>query len=709
MIESLDFQARSTQERLQQIRRQIALGGYDREQLLSEAIAGISSSLEELAVATEELHQQSETLLSTRQGLEWERQRYQNLFNFAPDAYLVTDEQGVIQEINEAAAALLNIRRDFGIGKPLVRYVTPSDHPLIYAQLKWAAQSNLLLVQGSPQRIFSSESGTIVVEDQEVSLQPVNRAAVPTLIALSGEFDRQGKVQLYWLFHDLRASKQAEIQLREMNVALSNAVEGISRLDDQGLYMLANDAYASMTGYTPAEMVGMNWEKTVYPEDLEAVVADYQQMLRTGTVQLEARGIRKDHSVFYKQLYMISAYDEQQKFNGHYCFMKDITDRKAAEQTIREQAALLDIASDAIFVRDLNHNILYWNQGAERLYGWTAPEAIAQSANALLQEDSAQIVAIMSTLLSQSTWRGEIQKVTKTGQDIIVDSRWTLVRDESGQPKSILTVSTDITEKKQLEAQFYQAQRMESLGTLASGIAHDLNNILTPILALAQVIPLQQSNLNLRSQEMLNIIEMSAKRGASMVKQILTFTRGTGEERTTLQVAPILRETIDIIQQTLPTSITIQNYISDSPISQVTANLTQLHQIIMNLCINARDAMPEGGTIMICAENFYVDRLFAQRSLNARIGNYVLITIADTGVGIPTEVRDRIFEPFFTTKAQGKGTGLGLATVLGIVKSYGGFVQVSSDLGQGSQFKVYLPAVEGTVALYSGNPDAAFS
>jgi two-component system, cell cycle sensor histidine kinase and response regulator CckA len=261
-----------------------------------------------------------------------------------------------------------------------------------------------------------------------------------------------------------------------------------------------------------------------------------------------------------------------------------------------------------------------------------------------------------------------------------------------------LTVNTDITEKKQLESQFYQAQRMESLGTLASGIAHDLNNVLTPILALAQVMPLQQLNLDLRSQEMLSIIEISAKRGASMVQQILTFTRGTDEELTTLQVVPILRETIDIIQQTFPPAITIQNHISDSTISMIAANPTQLHQIVMNLCVNARDAMPDGGTITICAKNFYVDRLFAQMSLNARIGNYVLITITDTGAGISTEVRDRIFEPFFTTKAYGKGTGLGLATVLGIVKSYGGFVQVSSELGQGSQFNVYLPAVEGTVA-----------
>jgi PAS domain-containing protein len=172
---TLDLQVRSTQERLQQIRQQIAMGGHDRDKLLSEAIDGLSSSLEELAVTTEKLHQQNEALVSTRQGLEWERQRYQNLFNFAPDAYLVTDESGVIEEINEAAAALLNIRRDFGIGRPLILYVAQPDHPLIDAQLEQAAQSTLLLAE-------ASEICTILVQDQEVSLQPSNCAAVPTLL-----------------------------------------------------------------------------------------------------------------------------------------------------------------------------------------------------------------------------------------------------------------------------------------------------------------------------------------------------------------------------------------------------------------------------------------------------------------------------------------------------------------------------------------------
>jgi two-component system, cell cycle sensor histidine kinase and response regulator CckA len=725
----LDRQMRSTQDRLQRIQQQVAAGSPDRDRLLTDAIAELTVALEELHVATEEIHEQNAELLATRQGLESERQRYQNLFDFAPDAYLVTDGQGTIQAINQAAATLLNVRRNFCVGKPLILFIAPPDRPLIYAQLERITQSTPpvsggdaacaertgttlsprsrganSMLQSDP---MSSHPGraTILVQDREVSLQPRGQVAFPATMSLSGESvgsgagneHPPGQVQLYWLFHDLRAQKQAQMQLRELNTALSNAVEGIARLDEQGRYLFVNEAYASMVGYTPAEMVGMNWDKTVHPDDLAAVVADYQHMLRTGKVQLVARGIRKDTSVFYKQLYMISAYDDRQQFTGHYCFMKDITDRQQAEQTIREQAALLDIASDAIFVRDLDHHILYWNQGAERLYGWSAAEALGQQANQLLQEDAAQLAAILPTLLDRGESQGELHKRTKTGKEVIVAVRWTLVRDEAGQPKSILTVNTNITDKKQLEEQFYQAQRLESLGTLASGIAHDLNNVLTPILALAQVMPLHQSNLDARSMDMLKIIENSAKRGANMVKQILTFSRGTDEDRTTLQVANLLREAIDMIQETFPPSITIHANIPDRSLWLVAADPTQLHQILMNLCVNARDAMPDGGTMTISAANFSVDRLFAQMSLNARVGNYVLITIADTGIGIPPAVRDRIFEPFFTTKEHGKGTGLGLATVMGIVKSYGGFIQVASEPGQGSQFKVYLPAAEGMV------------
>ncbi len=368
-------------------------------------------------------------------------------------------------------------------------------------------------------------------------------------------------------------------------------------------------------------------------------------------------------------------------------------DHHRAALKIREQAALLDITSDAIFVRDLTHKILYWNQGAARLYGWQPAAAIGQIAHELLKNDLTQLTTITATLLQQGEWRGEITKFTQTGQQLTVEARWTLMRDETGAPQFILSVDTDITEKKQLESQFYRAQRLESLGTLASGIAHDLNNVLTPILSISQLLRIQSSQLDANSLELVQVIEDSAKRGASMIRQILAFTRGSQGECTTLNLANVVAEVVSVVQQTFTKSIQIRQEVPTEGLWSVSADSTYLHQILMNLCINARDAMPKGGAITLTTTNQVVDETFVQAHLDAKIGNFVRVTVKDTGSGIPPAVRDRIFEPFFTTKPTGQGTGLGLATVLGIVKNYGGFLQVLSEPGQGTEIQVYLPAI----------------
>jgi PAS domain S-box-containing protein len=491
---------------------------------------------------------------------------------------------------------------------------------------------------------------------------------------------------------DISDRKHTEDDLKEMSEALSNAVEGISRVDTQGRYVAVNRAYASAIGYTPEEMIGMEWSPTVHPEDREKMIAAYQYMCLHGKVEVEARGVRKDGSIFYKQLVMLSAFDEQGRFTGHHCFMKDISDRIEAEQKISEQAALLDVATDAILVRGLDQKILYWNQGAERLYGWTIEEALNQNANKLLYKELyPQLETALFTVVESGSWQGELHKVNKTGKEIIVASRWTLIRDEAGQAKSILTVDTDITEKKQLETQFLRTQRMDSLGTLASGIAHDLNNILTPILAVAQLLPLTIPNLNEQNVSMLDMLETNVKRGADLVKQILSFARGTEGKRIPVQVKHLLLDIEQIVKGTFPKTIEVNKDIQPN-LMTVAADATQLHQVLMNLCVNARDAMPNGGTLTISAANLFIDAQYTRMNIEAKVGSYIVINIADSGIGIPEEIIDRIFEPFFTTKEVGKGTGLGLSTVIGIIKSHGGFVEVLSQCGKGSQFKVYLPS-----------------
>ena len=367
-------------------------------------------------------------------------------------------------------------------------------------------------------------------------------------------------------------------------------------------------------------------------------------------------------------------------------------ERKQAEQKIREQAALLDITTDAILVRDRENKILFWNKGAEQMYGWKADDVLGKNANKLLyKETSSQLEVALKTVLEIGEWQGELHQVTKDDKKIIVESRWTLVRDEAKQPKSILTVNTDITQKKQLEAQFLRTQRLESIGTLASGIAHDLNNVLTPILMTAQLLETQVHDE--RSKRLLPILVTNAKRGANLVKQVLSFARGLEGKFTILQIKHLISEIKQIAKQTFPKSIEFSTSIPQY-LGTVFGDATQLHQVLMNLCVNARDAMPDGGTLTISAENLFIDQNHAKMNLDAQVGPYIVITVADTGTGIPPEILDRIFEPFFTTKEIGKGTGLGLSTVIGIIKSHGGFVKVYSEVGRGTQFKVYLPEAE---------------
>ncbi|MBD2772892.1 response regulator [Iningainema tapete] len=375
----------------------------------------------------------------------------------------------------------------------------------------------------------------------------------------------------------------------------------------------------------------------------------------------------------------------------------EISSRKQIEEKIREQAALLNITTDAILVRDLDNLIRFWNKGAENLYGWKVSEAIGKDANQLLYQPNTlyQLQDIQKSLDERGSWQGELSQVNKQGKEVIVASRWTLMRDRSGLPKSILTVNTDITEKKQLETQFLRTQRLESIGTLAGGIAHDLNNILTPILTAAQLLQIKLPNVDERSQQMFKIIEVNTKRGAALVKQVLHFARGVEGKRTMVQVNHLFSEIQQIVQETFPKSIEFSMNIQPD-LWAVIGDATHLHQVLMNLVVNACDAMPNGGNLSITAENMFIDEHYARINLDACVGPYIVITIADTGIGIPPEIEDRIFEPFFTTKEVGKGTGLGLSTVRGIIKSHGGFVNLSSKVGSGTEFKVFLPAVSAS-------------
>ncbi len=580
--------------------RQYATESPLQKDLVEKTLQELYFVLEELQVSQEELHAQNQELIATQQSVEVERQRYQSLFELAPNGYLVTDLQGKILQVNHHAAThLFGTRQEHLINKPLLGLIDECDRPQFHAHL----------AQGRASQAW------------ETTLRPRQGEPVVVAIALTRIQDpwrRQDTLQ--WSFHDITRRQQLEQQLQQ-----------------------AHDTLETRVAERTAELAQVNHQ-----------------------------------------------------------LQQEIIERQQAEQTIRNQAALIDIASDAIFVQALNHCILFWNKGAERLYGWAAADILGQPASRLYAPAAApQLALSWAQTLEQGEWQGELEQVTHSGQVILVTSRWTLVRNAAGEPASMLMVNTDITEKKQLENQYYRSQRVESLGSVASNIVHDLNNIFTPILCAAELQLLRQPDPD--AQAAWESVIQRVQRGTDLVQQITWFARGTSGQRAPLQLSDLFPNIVKTVQRTVPKSIAIQTTLPSAPLGITLADATQIYQVVMNLCVNACDAMPDGGTLTLAIAHCTITSTnpppAAGRAnatytpLPRQLGNYVRITVADRGIGMTPALMSQIFAPFFTTKAPGKGTGLGLASVLSIVKNHDGWLELSSQSHQGSQFQVYFPVI----------------
>jgi PAS domain S-box-containing protein len=465
-----------------------------------------------------------------------------------------------------------------------------------------------------------------------------------------------------------------------------------------GTITLWNPAAERMFGYSAAEIVGKS-TKILFPADrikeAEEILARTHQGERIDS--FETVFLRKDGRPLDVLVTISPLKNEAGKIIGATKTLRDLTEFNRAKRQIEEQTALLDKTRDAILIFDLEGRILFWNKAAERIYGWTRQESAGRFIGDFIYADAQNFREVNSQIQTTGEWSGDLVHLAKDRQELIVESRWSLLRDPEGRPKSVLAINTDVTELRRIEVQFMRAQRMESLGILAGGIAHDLNNILTPIMLSIDMLQSMAADPHTRS--ILETIEMSARRGSDIVQQVLSFARGMEGQRIVIQPKYLLKDIEHIVTDTFPSDIRLQLTLPHDTWT-ILGDPTQVQQVLLNLCVNARDAMPNGGTLSISAENCLADEHYVAMNPQARPGSYVAISVTDVGVGIPPEIIGKIFEPFFTTKEVGKGTGLGLSSVKAIVKNHDGFINVYSEPGRGTTFKIYLPA-QATVGDYA--------
>jgi PAS domain S-box-containing protein len=533
--------------------------------------------------------------------------------------------------------------------------------------------------------------------DLEVSITTYAGRVIPVRIIAEAEFDDNRQVvRVVGALQDISdlrlATRAAEQSAHRLLTTLESMTDALYTLDSEWRFTFVNERAAELIQRAAADVLGKSvWEE--FPDALGTEVdVAYHRAIELNETQV----ITEFHYPPLETWFDIYAYPSTL---GLAVDFRDVTSSRAAlmaleqrELILRRQAALLDEAQDAILVHDTQQRITYWNRGAERLYGWTAEDAVGAEVRALLDDAApdggGQARSASAALFEHGSWRGELARRTRSGEHVTVLARWTLVHGADGAPEAVLCICTDITEQRRLERQLLRSQRMESIGTLAGGIAHDLNNLLAPVMLAAEMLQMRAPDAD--SAELLGIISVGVQRGADLVDQVLSFARGADGPRSRVDVRSLLADLHAIVRDTFPKNLALELTCPNS-ISPVFGDSTQIQQVLLNLAVNARDAMPHGGTLRITAREAELGEPDLGGATGVMPGWYVQIDVADDGTGMSPAVMERVFEPFFTTKPQGAGTGLGLSTAAAIVRSHGGVLQIDSEPGRGSRFRLCLP------------------
>ncbi|HEY0943843.1 MAG TPA: PAS domain S-box protein [Opitutaceae bacterium] len=530
-------------------------------------------------------------------------------------------------------------------------------------------------------------------------------------------FRYREEARLLLLMSDVTGRKEAEHQLKAAGeftrAILDSLTISIAILDRSGRILSVNRAWRTFAQENGVRLEEVCEGANYFAVARSATGADDQQ---TAELLEGIRAVATGEREEFSHEYPCHLPTRKRWFQGRVspfagggpgCVVvthEDITARREALAQLHLMHAALEAAPNGCVITGVDGRIQWANKGFTDLTGYTLAEARGTTPR-LVKSDRHPpefYAELWRTIKSGHIWSGEILNRRKDG--VIYPEQMTIapLRDAHGEITHFVAIKQDISERKKLEQQFARTQRLESVGLLASGIAHDLNNIFSPILLSIDLLNEKYPTADARKT--LEMIACAGRRGAAIVRQVLTFARGIGGERVPVQPKYVIRELEHILRETLPREIEIRLNLA-AELSPVIGDATQLHQVLLNLAINARDAMPGGGQLTLAARQVQLDEIRLLHDMShLKAGRYVALIVADTGTGIPPEVMEHMFEPFFTTKPRGKGTGLGLSTVYGIVRSHGGTVEVNSQLGRGSEFVVLLPAAPKDASVADAAP-----
>jgi len=590
------------------------------------------------------------------------------------DPVLVMDQQFRLVDFNTSARRLLELPPHNWQGRPIWDFVVLDSPDLRQLAPDQAYQAEVDLELKGDSRVF------------DLNLSPLRtpRGRLAGRLMVMRDITERKRAE--------RALRQSEERYRTF---LERLPEAVAVYDMEGRVMYINPAFENTFGWSRRDLLGRRPD-FVPPGEMACTSQAITNMMHGRPIRnLETKRLHKDGHILDIHLDTAPFYDDAGRQVGNIVLLRDVTDLKAAQDGLRRSQernrAILEAAADPMVVYDMEGRVTYFNPAFTRVFGWTLSERLGRKLDDFVPEDCwLETRQMIDRVLRGESFSGiESVRYTKSRQRIPVSISGAIFRDQDGRPVGSVINLRDISETKKLEAQLLQSQKLEALGTLAGGVAHEFNNILMVIRGYSQLLR-GLPHLDQEAARYLHKIEAASERAADLTGTMLSFSRLESGEKVPVKLNQVVKEVGVLLQRTLPPSISLElELASDLPL--VLGNPNQLEQVVLNLAVNARDAMPAGGRLSLSTRQRFLDLEFCQTNPWARPGPYLEVEVSDSGLGMTAEVMDRIFEPFFTTKEPGAGTGLGLSVAYSVIKNHGGGIQAQSTPGQGSSFRFYLP------------------